>query len=133
MFDHWGAPKAFRGLQLGEEQAPLISPPDSRRPETAYASYSLHSFNAGREFLQIPSRQILHKCLSHRSKQATLFFGTVPLDRPICSVDNPPSRPPAVNSVNPIRSWPAETGTGDLGVSAGPEFLELCVRCGGFG
>jgi hypothetical protein len=24
-----------RGLQLGEEQAPLISLPDSRRPETA--------------------------------------------------------------------------------------------------
>jgi len=55
-----------RGLQLGEEQAPLISLPDSRRPETAYASYSLHLPNAGQRYLQISSRQSRHKCLNHR-------------------------------------------------------------------
>jgi len=52
-----------RGLQLGEEQAPLISLPDSRRPETAYASYSRRILNAGRRFLQILARQIFRKCL----------------------------------------------------------------------
>ena len=57
-----------RGLQLGEEQAPLISLPDSRRPETAYASYSLHLPNAGRRYLQILARQILHKFLNQRPK-----------------------------------------------------------------
>jgi len=30
------------GLQLGDEQAPLISLPDSWRPETADAPYSRH-------------------------------------------------------------------------------------------
>jgi hypothetical protein len=39
-----------RGLQLGEEQAPLFSPPDSRRPEMAYASYSLHYVTQGAGF-----------------------------------------------------------------------------------
>ena len=39
----------------------------------------------------------------------------------------------AVISVSPIRSWLAEAGTGDLGVRAGPESLELRVRCGGLG
>src|SRR4029077_21000423 len=57
-----------RGLQLGEEQAPLISLPDSRRPETAYASYSLRLPNARQRYLQILARQILHKCLNHRPK-----------------------------------------------------------------
>jgi hypothetical protein len=57
-----------RGLQLGEEQAPLISLPDSRQPETADASYSLRLPNAGRRYLQIPSRPSRHKCLSHRLK-----------------------------------------------------------------
>ena len=57
-----------RGLQLGEEQAPLISPPDSRRPETAYASYSLRLPNAGQRYLQILGGQILHKFLNHRPK-----------------------------------------------------------------
>jgi len=36
-----------RGLQLGEEQAPLLSPPDSRQPEMAYASYSLAVHTTG--------------------------------------------------------------------------------------
>jgi hypothetical protein len=39
----------------------------------------------------------------------------------------------SVISVSPIRSWLAEAGTGDLGVGAGPEFLESSVCCGGFG
>ena len=63
-----------RGLQLGEEQAPLISLPDSRRPETAYASYSLRLPNAGQRYLQILGRQILHKCLNQKPKCGRIYF-----------------------------------------------------------
>jgi hypothetical protein len=71
-----------RGLQLGEEQAPLISLPDFRRPETAYASYSRRLLNAGRGFLQILGKQILHKCLNHKSKQGAFIFQDHYLGRP---------------------------------------------------
>src|SRR5207248_10732921 len=68
-----GCPESIRGLQLGEEQAPLISPPDSRRPETAYASYSRRLLNAGRGFLQIVARQIFRKYLIHRGKSVVFI------------------------------------------------------------
>src|SRR5439155_26773656 len=63
-----------RGLQLGEEQAPLLSPPDSRRPEMAYASYSLRLVNAGRRFFQIHSRRIEFKCLIYRLIADDIFL-----------------------------------------------------------
>ena len=136
-----------RGLQLGEEQAPLISLPDSWRPETAYASYSRRLLNTGRGFLQILARQVLHKCLNQRPKSIEIYFSrTLPAKGRICSVGKPPPDQGSssvaavagrgscsVISVSPIRSWLAEAGTGDLGVGPGPESLELCVRCGGFG
>ena len=62
-----------------------------------------------------------------------LFLANAPLDGRICSVGKPPPDPVTVISVSPIRSWLAEAGTDDLGVRPGPEPLELCVRCGGFG
>src|SRR6266496_348411 len=62
-----------RGLQLGDEQAPLISLPDSRRPEMAYASYSLRLVNAGRRFFQIHSRRIELKCLIYRPIADDIF------------------------------------------------------------
>ena len=124
-----------RGLQLGEEQAPLISLPDSRRPETAYASYSRRLLNAGWGFLQILARQILHKCLIHRGK-SVVFISWNPflLTARIYS----PGNPHRIKDLLCSRGrWPrlllAEAGTGDLGVRPGPESLELCVRCGGFG
>ncbi len=40
----------------------------------AYASYSRRLLNAGRQFLQILARQILHKCLIHRCKSVALIF-----------------------------------------------------------
>src|SRR4029077_20174095 len=122
-----------RGLQLGEEQAPLISLPDSRRPETAYASYSRRLPNAGQRHLQILGRKILHKCLNHRAKSVE-FISRERLRRWVESARcKPPPGPAAVISVSPIRSRLAEAGTGYLGVGATPESLDLCVRCGGFG
>jgi hypothetical protein len=76
-----GCPEDIRGLQLGEEQAPLISLPDSRRPEMAYASYSLGLLTAGRRFFQTPSYQIHRKCLIHKGKLALFIFGERPLNR----------------------------------------------------
>src|SRR4029077_12566542 len=64
--------------------------------------------------------------------RSNLFLVNAPLDGRICSVGKPPPDPVTVISVSPIRSWLAEARTGDFGVGAGPESLELCVRCGGF-
>ncbi len=78
-----------RGLQLGEEQAPLISLPDSRRPETAYASYSRRILNAGRRFLQILARQIFRKRLIHRGKSVVFISWKPFLNSPNYSPGNP--------------------------------------------
>ncbi len=121
------------GLQLGEEQAPLISLPDSRRPETAYASYSLRLPNARQRYLQILARQILHKCLNQRPKSVEFISRERSPRWPNLFGGQVATVPAAVTSVSPIRSWLAEAGAGDLGVGAGPESLELCVRCGEFG
>ena len=59
--------------------------------------------------------------------RSNLFLASAPRDGRICSEGKPPPGPATVISVSPIRSWLAEAGTGDLGVGAGPEFLELCV------
>jgi len=128
-----GCPESIRGLQLGEEQAPLISPPDSRRPETAYASYSRRLLNAGRGFLQIVARQIFRKYLIHRGKSVVFISW-----KPFLSTARITRRATRTESRIFFCSrgrWPrlllAEAGTGDLGVRAGPDPLELCVRCGG--
>jgi hypothetical protein len=82
-----------RGLQLGEEQAPLISLPDFRRPETAYASYSRRLLNAGRRFLQILGRQVLYKCLNHNFKQGAFIFPDHYLGRPDLFGEHAVTRP----------------------------------------
>src|SRR4029077_11325404 len=79
-----------------------------------------------------PGRAVISASTTDQSR-SNLFLANAPLDDRICSWGKPPPGPATVISVSPIRSWLAKAGTGDLGVGAGPESLELCVRCGGFG
>ena len=79
-----------------------------------------------------PGRAVISASTTDQSRP-NLFLANAPLDGRICSAGKPPPGPATVISVSPIRSWLAEAGTGDLGVRAGPESLELCVRYGGFG
>jgi hypothetical protein len=52
----------------------------------------------------------------------------------VCSVRNASTGSSSgYNQLLPIRYWLAEAGTSDLGIGIGPQFLELCVCCGGFG
>jgi hypothetical protein len=64
---------------------------------------------------------------------SNLFLANAFLDRPNLFGGQAATVLAGASSVSPIRSWLAKAGAGDLDVGAGPESLELCVRCGEFG
>src|SRR5437773_5510999 len=68
-----GVPRKHSGAPTWRRTGAVTQSADSRRPEMAYASYSLRLVNAGRRFFQIHSRKIELKCLIYRPIADDIF------------------------------------------------------------
>ena len=127
-----GCPDGIRGLQLGEEKAPLIRvcrTPGSlkRRIHRIHGIYLRQADG----FLQILAWQIWRKRLTRRGKPGTFISRERPLDGPNLPRCISIRIKQRLFQLLLSRFWLAEARACNFGVSFGPHFSELffCRRC----